>query len=135
MNVLRIALQIAILYGFYRIGLLVQYYTNLPIPGSVIGMLILFILLLLGIVKENMLKSGASTLLLYMPLLFIPATVGVMDHFSFFASSGIFAAIAVLISTFLVMIIAGRLGQKIATFKEKKTNQSEERLSKEEETA
>ena len=132
MKWLKIMFQIIILYGFYRIGVLFQQAWNIPIPGSVIGMVLLFLLLMLGIVKVNTLKTGASTLLVYMPLLFIPATVGVMDYFSLFVGKGFLAILAVLISTLLVMLISGLLGQRAANYLEKKEEQNK---SKKEETA
>ena len=78
------------------------------------GMIILFLLLSIGIVKDFFLQDGASFLLLYMPLLFIPATVGIMEYFSLFNGVGSLLFVAVLVSTLLIMAVTGIVGQKAA---------------------
>lgn len=49
------------------------------IPGSVIGMILLFLSLLLGIVKEESVRDVAGFLTDNMALFFIPALIGILD--------------------------------------------------------
>ncbi|MDX5474211.1 MAG: CidA/LrgA family protein [Bacillaceae bacterium] len=130
MKFIKIFIQVLLLYGLYQIGIFIKNIFNLSIPGSIIGMIILFFLLSLGIVKDIFLQEGASFLLLYMPLLFIPATVGIMEYFSLFNGVGILLFVAVLISTLLIMAITGIVGQK-AAIKLERNGKSLERNPKE----
>ena len=111
MKMAQIIIHIIILYGIYLLGNWIQDIFQLFIPGSVIGMGILFLLLLLGIVKESWLEKGSSFLIKHLAFFFVPATVGIMTYFSLFKGQGIFLIFIVLISTIFVMISAGYVGQ------------------------
>lgn len=50
------------------------------IPGSVLGMLILFGLLSSGVVSSDWVKPSATLFIRYMVLLFVPVSVGLMLH-------------------------------------------------------
>ncbi|WP_096152901.1 MULTISPECIES: CidA/LrgA family protein [Bacillus] len=120
MKIIIISLQVILLYGLYQLGTIIKSLFNLPIPGSIIGMLLLFLLLSFGIIKDFFLQEGASFLLLYMPLLFIPATVGIMEYFSLFGGKSMLMPLAVLVSTLLIMAVSGTVGQKAAVRMERK---------------
>ncbi|MBM7621381.1 holin-like protein [Bacillus tianshenii] len=120
MKGIRIVLQIACLYFFYWIGVLIQRTFEIPVPGSIIGMLLLFFLLLSGIVKDRLLDEGSGLLLRYMPLFFVPATVGVIRYPDVFAGKGSLILLALLLSTFLVMVISGLVGQKAVELADKR---------------
>jgi holin-like protein len=126
---IKIVIQIALLYGFYFIGKVVQQALHIPVPGSMIAMLLLFFLLVTNIVKEEWLSDGGQFLLSNLPLLFVPPTVGIMDYFQLFRGEGVLSVVAVIISTIMVMILAGAIGQWSALRKEKHSSkQSTERM-------
>src|SRR5690625_512825 len=77
----KICFHIIILYSFYLLGNWIQISLNLFIPGSVIGMILLFILLLIKGVKLTWVEEGATFLINNLALFFIPATVGIIDYF------------------------------------------------------
>ena len=58
-----------------------QQLTGLPIPGPVIGMALLLSALILRGRLPDALDSVATSLLSYLPMLFVPAGVGIMAHF------------------------------------------------------
>ncbi|HWR42625.1 CidA/LrgA family protein [Sporomusa sp.] len=62
---------------------------HLPLPGSVVGMAILFALLSSGIVKVSQLQVVTGFLLKHMAFFFVPITVGLMNYWDFFYSNGI----------------------------------------------
>lgn len=93
---------------------------QLPIPGSIIGMLLLFILLKTGIVKLRWIEAGASWLLAEMLLFFIPSAVGIMNHLDLMRQSGLSILLVILISTFVVMALSGLAAQAITKRKENK---------------
>lgn len=62
-------------------GDLLQQLTSVPIPGPVIGMALLLAALILTGRLTDGLDRAASGILSYLPMLFVPAGVGVMAHF------------------------------------------------------
>ena len=88
-------------------------------PGSVIGMVLLFLTLWTGIVKESWVRTVATFFTDNMTMFFMPAFIGIMDLWGII-SMNFWAWIAVIVlSTILVMITSGythsiveKLGQK-----------------------
>ncbi len=114
----KIASQIGLLYIIYMIGRLIQHTFALPIPGSIIGMTILFILLMTNRIKATWIQDGSSWMMKHLVLFFIPATVGIIGYFSFFSGKGSLLVLIVLVSTALVLVISGITGQFVVQRKE-----------------
>lgn len=103
----RIVLVFAVLLTCQLVGEVITRLLHLPIPGPVLGMVILFCgLLVRGHVPQDM---GAVTgeLLQNLSLLFVPAGVGVMLHASRLADEGAALAVALVASTVLALAAAG----------------------------
>jgi holin-like protein len=113
-----IVIQIGGLYAFYKLGEWIQQSLHLPVPGSIIGMIILFLLLQWNMIKETWFLQGANWLLSYLSLLFVPSTVGIIQYLPYFRGKGLFSVVTVMVSTLLVLIIAGGLSQIFALRKE-----------------
>ena len=88
MKYVKIVLQIIVLYGFVLMGNWLQDLLHLPLPGSIIGLLVLLAALSLKVFQLEWIESGSYFLLSYLPLYFIPATVGVMNYGHVFAGKG-----------------------------------------------
>ncbi|MED4209198.1 CidA/LrgA family holin-like protein [Priestia megaterium] len=123
MKVIRIILQIAILYAFSMIGEAVHHILHLPIPGSIIGLILMLICLTCKIVPIKVIEDGASFLLSFLPLLFIPAMTGVMNYPSLLSSSGAILFLIIVLSTIITMAAAGAASQLL----EKKANKRKEK--------
>lgn len=65
-----------LLYAFLRLGTLLGDSLGLPLPGSVLGMVLLWGALEARVVRLAWLRDGAQTLLGVLGLLFVPAGVG-----------------------------------------------------------
>ena len=89
-------------------GELLVLVSGVPLPGPVLGMLILFAgLLIRGHVPEE-LQSLAGGLLRHLSLLFVPAGVGVMLHLVLIADEWLAISVSLLLSTVLtIMVTAG----------------------------
>jgi holin-like protein len=98
--------QIICLYIIYLIGVTIQSLAGLSIPGSIIGMILLFGALHLKIVKREWFSLGSSLLLNQLPLFFIPATVGVIEYLDLFKSNGLITIGIAMLSTFIVMMVS-----------------------------
>jgi holin-like protein len=72
---------LTILLLFQLIGEILSHLLKAPIPGPVIGMLLLFISLFFMKSGEDSLNQSSSAILSHLSLLFIPAGVGLMIHF------------------------------------------------------
>lgn len=72
--------QMGILLLFSLMGEGIRLLLPLPIPASVYGMLLLFFALVTGILKLESVRETGHFLVGIMPIMFIPAGVGLMDN-------------------------------------------------------
>lgn len=114
MKVIYILLQLLAITGFYLVGESLQAFFNIPLPGSIIGFLLLFAALMLKIYPIEWIDSGAHFLLAFLPLYFVPATVGVVEYGELFSGKGILLIPIVMVSTFLTMAASGWVSQYAA---------------------
>lgn len=63
------------------LGTAIQHGLGISIPGSIIGMLILFSAMVSGLVSPEWVKPSANIFIRYMILLFIPISAGLIDHY------------------------------------------------------
>lgn len=107
--------------GILQIGVLLLFSVGMnalvgwlhwPIPGSIVGMLLLFILLQTKVIRLSWIEIGASWLLAELLLFFIPSAVGVMDYLPLLEHDGMSILFIVLLGTFIVMAVTGL----VATF-------------------
>lgn len=103
-NIVFIIIQIGILYLFYMLGSFIQQSFQLFIPGSIIGMLLFFVLLMIWKPFERFIEKGTSFILAHLPIFFTPATVGVMVYFDLFKGNGFWLIIITIVSTLIVLI-------------------------------
>jgi len=105
---------IAILLASQLAGETLSYGLNLPMPGPVIGLLLLFAALcmwqLLGkvtpaTIADTPLGTTSGTLLQHLSILFVPAGVGAIDHLGLLRDYGLAIFIALLVSTALSLAI------------------------------
>lgn len=108
-----IGFQIGMLFAVFMIGEWIQSMLHLPVPGSVIGLIILFILLSTGVMNERFIKQGALFMNRHLVLFFIPATVGILQYYEFFIGKGILLILVTVVSTICVMISSGWSSQFI----------------------
>ncbi len=78
------------------------------IPGSIIGMIFLFILLQIKIIKLEDIKETSSFFLDNMAIFFIPAGVSLISSLDIITSNIVVLIISIFISTTLVMYITGK---------------------------
>lgn len=78
---MKILRQIGIVFGICLIGEAIAKLLPIPFPGSVMSMALVFVLLLSGLLKPKHIQEKSQFLLKNMAFFFIPAGVGLMDHF------------------------------------------------------
>ncbi len=98
---------VAILLGMQLMGTLVSHLMMPIIPGSVIGMILLFLLLQLGLVKEVYLEGLVKGLMENMTLFFLPSAVGIVTILPLVGDNILAISLSVVISTILVLLCVG----------------------------
>ena len=87
--------------------------TGIPIPGNVLGIIVLFVLLLTGIIKESHISLAAEFLLRHLVFFFVPIAVGLMQWGSVFYDYGWVLAAAIVGSTALPLVIVGFMAKAL----------------------
>lgn len=107
-----------IIFGIYLLGVLITDITGVPIPGNVIGMVILFLLLYLKVIKVEQISTMSNFFLEHLAFFFIPAGVGLISSFSVIKNIWLQLLIVCFVTTAITMICTGLVVQKIANKKE-----------------
>ena len=107
MKWLKIIVQLAVLFVFNEIGKWLVEALNLVLPGSLLGLILLWLCLFFNIIKVEWIEAGAGFLLMYLTLFFIPTTIGVIDYPELLSGAGLYLMLAVVISTLFAIAVAG----------------------------
>ncbi|MCA1060116.1 CidA/LrgA family holin-like protein [Rossellomorea aquimaris] len=129
MKIIRILIQIGILYAFSFIGGAVEQVLDLPVPGSIIGLILLLACLSFKIVPVMIVEDGASFLLAILPLLFIPAMTGVINYPSLLSGTGAMLFFIVVVSTVVTMAASGFASQHLEKRSERREHLCSKHLS------
>ncbi|HWK44336.1 MAG TPA: CidA/LrgA family protein [Stellaceae bacterium] len=98
-------LQIVLLVGFWLAGDLLVRATGLPLPGGIVGMLIVLALLGSRWLSLDSMRRGAEWFLAEMLLFFVPAVLAVLDHQEFLGWLGLKIMAVILLGTVMVMSV------------------------------
>ena len=120
MQILRILIQILILFIFYFVGDLIVTLLNIKFPGSIVGLVLLWTCLYFKWLDVRFVADGASMLIAFLTLFFIPSTVGIVQYPELLTKSGVLLIIAVFISSIFAFVFTGKLGQFLEKMEEKK---------------
>lgn len=90
---------------FYLLGEAVANIIGGYIPGSVIGMMLLFVSLILKVVKAEYVKDVATVITKNMAIFFVPASVGLMVYTEVLSRSIWAIMISIMVSTILTIIV------------------------------
>ncbi|MFJ1429111.1 CidA/LrgA family protein [Capnocytophaga canimorsus] len=101
----------AIIFGCLALGELVVYVTTLPLSSSILGMLFLTFFLHKGWVKLQWVKAMSDLLVANLGLFFVPPSVAMMLYFDLILANFWSITIAVVVSTFVVILITGHTYQ------------------------
>lgn len=102
----------------------------MPVPGSIWGLIILFLLLKFKIVKLEWVSSGGDWLIREMLLFFIPSSVGILSYGNLMLHQGIQIVVTIVTSTALVMLVTGAIAETV--WKSRQRRNVKSRYAKEE---
>lgn len=97
--------QTGIIFGICWISIIIEQILPLPIPASVIGLILLFICLFTGLLKIRHIQEKSDFLLSNMAFFFIPAGVGVMNYFDILKADWFPLLIICVVSTFITFAV------------------------------
>ena len=101
--------QFGIILGVTCAGELLKYFLPLPIPGSIYGLLLMFVLLLAKVIKVEQVKDVGEFLIEIMPLMFTPAGVGLMASWGELQGFLIPLLVITVSTTFIVIFVTGKV--------------------------
>lgn len=104
---MNLILQCAVLFGFLAAGELVIWLTSVPVPSSIIGMILLAASLQSGRLKLHQVEDFADFLTRNLGLFFVPAGVGVMRCLGIISDQWIPIVVATVVSTFIIIAVTG----------------------------
>lgn len=110
---MKIIIQAFWILFFYLLGMGVSLFIGGLIPGSVLGMLFLFVSLSMGWLKEERVAGVAQILINNMMFFFLPATVGLIVAADLVSRNFVAITIATIVSTILVLVAVGLFYQKM----------------------
>lgn len=78
---MRLYVQLMIIFSISLMGEALSFLFHLPIPGSIIGLILLFLALQFKVLRLRHVQMVGNFLLANMTILFLPPAVGIMEKF------------------------------------------------------
>lgn len=111
MNIIK---QFGIILFLWLSGELISKSLSVPIPGSVIGMVLLFICLCSGVIKLAMVDDLSMFVLNNLAFFFVPMGVGLIAYLDILRANWIQILLIVVLTTIIVVLITGLIVQLLA---------------------
>ncbi len=106
---MKIYLQLLIIFGFSFIGNVISNVFRLPVPGSILGMILLFLALQFKLLEFRHVDEAGSFLINNMTILFLPAGVGIMAKWNLISHFWAQILLIVVGALIINMLILGKL--------------------------
>lgn len=120
---MRYVIQLFIIICFSFLGEILHEVLPFPIPASIYGIVLLFLALELKILKVAQIREVSTTLIISMPVMFVPPAVGLISSWENIKDSWAEYLLITFASTFVVMAIAGWTTQLIILWRRNKRKQ------------
>ena len=120
---MRYVIQLFIIICFSFLGEILHKVLPFPIPASIYGIVLLFLALELKILKVDQIREVSTTLIIAMPVMFVPPAVGLISSWENIKDNWAEYLLITFASTFVVMAIAGWTTQWIILWRRNKRKQ------------
>lgn len=107
--------EFIIVFGVTYLGELLSKGLGLPIPGTVTGMILLFIFLMSGIIKIETIERASKVLLLNMAIFFIPPGVKLLESLDHLAGNWTKIIVLMVVTTVITMVVTGKVVDFLVT--------------------
>lgn len=116
---MKIFREVLIIFGLAYLGEIISNICSLPLPGSLVGMILLFLLLQFRIVHLEHISAVSDFLLGHLPFFFIPAGVALMASFAAIKDIWYWMLFICLVTTVVTMGCCGRIIQHLLERKDR----------------
>ncbi|WP_417697581.1 CidA/LrgA family protein [Psychromonas sp.] len=110
-NSLQLCAGLSIIFLFLAIAKLIIHYFNSTFPASILGMLMLFLALSLGVIKLTWIEFTGNLVLKYLALLFIPVGVGLINYFELITAHWLVIIFSLFFTTLVTLFMVGHCYQ------------------------
>lgn len=117
-------MQLLIIICFSFAGEVLHNLIPLPFPASIYGILLLFIALELKLLKVSHIREVSTTLIMAMPVMFVPPAVGLINTWENVQNHWWQYLIITVLSTLVVMAVSGWLTQYIIKHRTEQRNKN-----------
>lgn len=100
--------QFLIILVINFVGVIIQNIFNLPLPGTILGMLILFVLLWTKVLKVESIEKVCDFLILNMIIFFLPPAVELLEYMALLKTGFLKIIILLVATTVITMIVTGK---------------------------
>ena len=113
--------QLGIILGIWASGELISSMLNsfFNLPGTIVGMILLFLLLQFKVIKEENIKDVADFLLNNMAIFFVPAGVSLINSLGLISDNMVVLLLSVTVATIIIMIVTGKIVELMINKKER----------------
>ena len=101
--------QLGIIFAVTCVGEILKYLIPLPVPASIYGLVLMLILLISCRIKLEQVQDVADFLIEIMPMMFIPAAVGLLVSWKQLQSMLVPVIVITVVSTVVVMAVTGKV--------------------------
>lgn len=114
--------QLGIILGIWAVGELISSMLSsiFNLPGTIVGMILLFLLLQFKIIKEENIKEVADFLLNNMAIFFVPAGVSLINSLGLISDNILVLLLSITIATAIIMLVTGKIVEFMINKKEKR---------------
>ena len=112
--------EFMIIFLINYVGILLSKILHLPLPGTIVSLLLLFLMLQFKVLKLEKIENAGNFLLLNMTIFFMPPTVKIIDSYELLEKDLFKIIVIIIVSTFLTMGITGKVVQLMIDLKERK---------------
>lgn len=123
-NKMKYIKQFLVIIAISLVGELLHYLLPLSVPASIYGMVIMFAGLMTGLIKLDAVKDAGKFMIEIMPVMFIPAGVGLMASWGVLKPMIVPVSIITVVTIVTVMVASGRISQTIIRMDRKKKERS-----------
>ena len=112
--------EFMLIFTINYVGILLSKILHLPLPGTIVSLLLLFLMLQFKVLKLEKIENAGNFLLLNMTIFFMPPTVKIIDSYELLEKDLFKIIVIIIVSTFLTMGITGKVVQLMIDLKERK---------------
>jgi len=115
--------QFGIILLISFLGEILRAVIPLPIPASIYGLVLMLAALMTHLLPLEAVQDSGKFLIEIMPLMFIPAAVGLLDSWSALRPILLSVAVITVVTTVVVMVVSGRVTQRIIRMDRRKRDE------------